>query len=171
MKKRHNKLAKVVRRAIGNFVADDLRSAIEEAEQERLSGGMQRMRPDMIFERRRIEPVGEPSFDIEGQVEELRNEERITEIIEFPCPYGRISCGRDTLGEAYEEKKMTYAELARSLKRLRREEGQVTALIVSSMGAVYNQSLIDLEKVLGRTDRRSQKLGRTMSDAVTRGSM
>jgi hypothetical protein len=39
------------------------------------------------------------------------------------------------------------------------------------MGAIYNQSLKDLQKVLGCTDRKMKKLGRRMSEAVIMGSM
>jgi hypothetical protein len=75
------------------------------------------------------------------------------------------------LERVYEEKKRKYAGLARNLKRLRKGQVRVTAVIVSSMGAVYDKSLKDLQKVLGCTDREMKKLGRKMSEAVISGSM
>jgi hypothetical protein len=39
------------------------------------------------------------------------------------------------------------------------------------MGAVYNQLLKDLQKVIGCTDQKIWKLGRKMSETVIKGSM
>jgi hypothetical protein len=39
------------------------------------------------------------------------------------------------------------------------------------MGALYNQSLKDLLKVMGCTDQKMRELGRKMSQAVIMGSM
>jgi phosphatidylserine/phosphatidylglycerophosphate/cardiolipin synthase-like enzyme len=125
----------------------------------------------MVFERRRTRRVGKLEWYAEGREEELRNEEKIIEIIEFSCPYGYISRGRDTLERAYDEKKRKYMELALNLKRLRREEVRLTVMIVSSMGAVYDRSLKDLQRVLGCTDRKMPKLGRQMAETVIMGSM
>jgi hypothetical protein len=150
MTKRPNKLANVVRRGIEKFVADDLRSAIQENEKmgrDDLPEDLQELRPDMVFERRRTRRVGELEWYTEGRDEELKNEEKIIEIIGFSCPYGHISRGRDTLERAYEEKKRKYMELALNLKRLRRAEVRVTVVIVSSMGAVYDRSLRPTESV------------------------
>jgi hypothetical protein len=99
------------------------------------------------------------------------NEERIIEMIEFSCPYGYISRGRDTLKRVYEKKKRKCLRLAMNLKQHRRSEVRITAVIVSSMGAVYNQSLKNLRKVMGCTDQKIRKLGRKMSEVVIIGSM
>jgi hypothetical protein len=174
MTKRHNKLANVVRRGIEKFIANDLRSEIREnenIEEENLPEDLQRLRPDMVFERRRIRPIGETSLYAERQDAEVGNEERIIEMIEFSCPYGYISRGQDTLKRVYEEKKRKYQRLAMNLKQHRQSEVRITAVIVSSMGAVYNQSLKDLQKVIGCTDQKIRKLGRKMSETVIMGSM
>jgi hypothetical protein len=63
------------------------------------------------------------------------------------CTYGCISHGRNTLEKVYEEKKAKYEELARELRTRRQEEVRVTAVIVSSMGALYGPSMKDLQKV------------------------
>jgi hypothetical protein len=174
MTRRHNKLANVVRRGIETFVANDLRSAIQENERiglDDLPEDLRGLRPDMVFERRRTRRVGKLEWYTEGREEELRNEEKIIEIIEFSCPYGYISRGRDALERAYDEKKRKYMELALNLKRLRREEVRLTVVIVSSMGAVYDRSLKDLQRVLGCTDRKMRKLGRQMAETMIMGSM
>jgi hypothetical protein len=71
----------------------------------------------------------------------------------------------------YEEKKEKYLDLARNLKRLRREEVRITVVIVSSMGAVYDRSLKDLQKMPKFTNREIRKLGKKMSETVLMGSM
>jgi hypothetical protein len=83
----------------------------------------------------------------------------MTEIIEFSCPYGYISRRRDSLKHVYEEKKRKYAELAKELKKQRGEDVRVTAVIVSSMGAVYLPSLKDLQKALRCSDEELRQLG------------
>jgi hypothetical protein len=174
MTKRHNMLANVVRKGVEKYLASDLRSIIQENEeivQEGLQDDLRRLRPDMVFERQRSRTSRGVTFSSSEDDMERERENRVTEIIEFSCPYGYISNGKNTLEKVYEEKKRKYTELARSLKRLRRGEVRVTAVIVSSMGAIYDKSLKDLQKVLGCTDREMRKLGRKMSEAVIRGSM
>jgi hypothetical protein len=51
----------------------------------------------MIFERNQIKPVGEVRGYRDGHEEDLGDEEKITEIIEFSCRYGYISRARATL--------------------------------------------------------------------------
>jgi hypothetical protein len=174
MTKRHNKLASVVRKGIEQFLADDLRSTIQENEeirQEGLPDEMRRLRPDMVFERLKYRGAASVRFYRDGDEAELENEERVTEIIEFSCPYGYISRGKNTLEQVYKQKKRKYIELARTLMKLRRGKVRVTVVIVSSMGAVYGESLKDLQQVLRCTDRELKKLGRKMSEAVIIGSM
>jgi cystathionine beta-lyase family protein involved in aluminum resistance len=48
------------------------------------------------------------------------NESKVMEILEFSCPYGYTSYGRDSLERVYQEKKRKHAELARELKNIRR---------------------------------------------------
>jgi hypothetical protein len=71
----------------------------------------------------------------------------------------------------YEKKKRKYANLTEELSRQRQEEIRVTAVIVSSIGAIYLQSLIDLQKVLRYSDQKMRKLGRKMSETVITGSI
>jgi hypothetical protein len=160
MTRRHNQVAAVVKEAIINFIQEELRSDILENSQiqaEGLSEGLQALRPDMVFQR---------------QPRESREEERqVTEILEFSCPYGYISRGLNTLERVYEQKRRKYAELAQELKRLRNEQVHVTAVIVSSMGAVYLPSLKGLQIILKCNDRELRKLGRRMSEAAIMGSM
>jgi hypothetical protein len=154
MTERHNRVARVVKEAVLKFVDENLRSDIHEnttIAQEGLPDGLRTLRPDIVFER-------------EG------NGGRVTEILEFSCPYGYVSHGRDTLATVYEQKKAKYSDLAEALRILKQQPVNVTAIIVSSMGAVYPQSLKELRKILGCSSREAQKLGRRMSDAAITGS-
>jgi hypothetical protein len=200
MTKRHNRLAEVVRRSVMRFLENDLRSEIQQngsVRQEGLREDLGRLRPDMMFERRNQNQRGRRrgrgrigngrriDGEAQGNQRNEANEEGIAgaveiaggnelktfEIIEFSCPYGYVSHGRNSLERVYEEKKRKYEELAGELRRLRREEVRVTAVIVSSMGAVYGPSLKDLQKVLRCSDREIKQLGRVMSETVIVGSM
>jgi hypothetical protein len=144
-----------VREAVVKFVGGDLRSDIHEnttIEQEGLPDEVRALRPDMVFER-----------EVRGQ--------RIPKILEFSCPYGYISHDKDILTTVYEQKKAKDRSLANTLEMLRHSHVNVTAVIVSSMGAVYPQSLRDLRAILHCDSRETQKLGRRMSDAAITGSL
>jgi hypothetical protein len=180
MTKRHNRLANSVRKAVIKFIGKDPRSSRSDItdnsqmEKEGLSAELQRLRPDMVFERRERNASGnrnrhrhgngngngngnrngsetqtragtgaeeEAETDAPNIDEGGRPEVKMMEIVEFSCPYGHISHRRNTLERVFKEKKRKYAELARELKRLRRDAVRVTAMIVSSMGAVYEKSL------------------------------
>jgi hypothetical protein len=78
---------------------------------------------------------------------------RAMEIPEFSRPYGYVSCDRDTLAAVYEREKRKYSDLASMLRELRQQPVNVTAIIVSSMGAVCSQSLKELRKILGCSSR------------------
>jgi hypothetical protein len=122
---RHNQLAKVVRNAIEKHLARELRSEIKEnqaIEEIELPEEMRRLRPDMIFERRR-ETVERRNVGREGEEGgQEQRERKMMEIVEFSCPYGFISREQDTLERVYNQKKQKYAELARELKRQKGEE-------------------------------------------------
>jgi hypothetical protein len=144
-----------VKDAVLKFVNGNLKSDIHENTnigQDGLEGGLRALRPDMVFER-------------EGRGG------RMLEILEFSCPYGYVSHERDTLAAVYEQKRAKYSELANALGRLRQQPVNVTAVIVSSMGAVYPKSLKELRKILCCTSREIRKLGRRMSNAAITGSM
>jgi hypothetical protein len=185
---------------VGRDLRSELMENVQ-AEEERLPAELRQLRPDMIFERRKDDQMerrrrrrgprqgqrqgqgqeeererDEVRAEAEVEQEEARMMERqdgrkMMEILEFSCPYGYISHGRNSLERVYEQKKQKYAELANELRRLRNEEIRVTAVIVSSMKAVYGPSLKDLQKVLGCSDREMRKLGRKMSETVILGSM
>jgi hypothetical protein len=187
MTRRHNRLAEVVRKAVVTFVNRDLRSEIRENSEigmEGLPDEMRQLRPDIVFERRIC--YRRRSEDVNGEGEEnplerierddrhegnVRNDVNVIEILEFSCPYGHISHGRDSLERVYEEKKRKYADLARTMARLCGKQVRVTAVIVSSMGAVYNESLKELQKVLKCNTKEMRKLGKKMSETVIVGSM
>jgi hypothetical protein len=155
MTQRHNRVARTVKEAVLKFIDKNLKSDIHEnatIAEEGLPGRLRTLRPDITFER-------------EGKGG------RVIEILEFSCPYDYMSHGRDTLASIYEQKKNKYSELADALGRLKQQPVNVTAVIVSSMGAVYPQSLKDLRSILQCSSKEIQKLGRQMSDAAITGSL
>jgi hypothetical protein len=99
------------------------------------------------------------------------NQREVIEIIEFSCSYGYMTQGENALKRVFEQKQRKYRQLAQELSNLRHERVRVTAVIVSSLGAVYMQSLKDLHTVSRCDDRQLKKLGWRMSEAVIRGSM
>ena len=63
--------------------------------------------------------------EAEAEAEEARGDDngngngtKMMEILEFSCPYGKISRGKDALERVYMEKKRKYMDLAREVKRL-----------------------------------------------------
>jgi ribosomal protein L27 len=120
MTKRHNSLAEVVRKALIRFVGPDMRSEIRENQgvgQEDLPGELNRQRPDMTLERRSYDQRRRRGrAGAEAEAGEGGGEQRTLEILEFSCPYGCISHGKNTLEKVYEEKEAKYEELARELR-------------------------------------------------------
>jgi hypothetical protein len=154
MTERHNQVAKVVREAVIKYVGQDLRSDITEnqpIQEEGLAQHLAAKRPDMFFERQ-------------------TRRGKVLEILEFSCPYGYISHDQATLETVYTQKTAKYQELATELRRLRHQMVNVTAVIVSSMGAIYPQSLKLLKGILECSDRETSRLGKRMSDAAIKGS-
>jgi hypothetical protein len=143
----------VVKEAVLKFVDENLRSNIHENTPiavEKLPDGLRPLRPDIVFER-------------EGKGG------RVTEILEFSSPYGYMSHGGDILEIVSEQHTAKSSDLGEALNTLRQQPLNVTAVRVSLMGAVYPQSLKELRKILGRSRRETQKLGRRMSDAAIPG--
>jgi hypothetical protein len=170
MIQRHNRLAAVVLKAIIKYLAPELCSQIDENQTigvEGLSEQTRNQRPDMVFERcsqrRRQGP--------EEATPMGREDANIIEMIEFSCPYGRIANGQNTLELTYRHKHEKYTRLVEELKRLSGKKVRLTVVIISSMGAVWKQSLKDLQKLLKCDDRKLNKLGREMSEVVIKGSM
>jgi hypothetical protein len=153
MTKWHNQLAGLVRRAIVDWVAGDITSEIREntiMPEDSLSQEVRDLRPDLMFRRR-------------------ENQREMIEIMEFSCPYDYMTQGENSLKRVFEQKQRKYRKLAQELSNLRHERVRVTAVIVSSLGAVYMRSLKDLHTVLRCDDRQLKKLGRRMSEAMIRG--
>jgi cyanate lyase len=79
--------------------------------------------------------------------------------------------GRSTSEPTYRQEKEKDASFADRLRELGTQKVRVTAIIASSIGAVYKPSLKDLQKVMKCTDRQINKTTKQMSKAVIRGSM
>jgi hypothetical protein len=104
--KRQNRFVVVVRKPIEKFVSRDLRSKIHENEtihQEQLSEGLKNLTTDMVFERRTEKQGRQAARAAEAAAEAgaeavqamESHETGMIEIVEFSCPYGYISHGRD----------------------------------------------------------------------------
>jgi hypothetical protein len=155
MTKRHNRVVGVVRKAIEEMISGRLRSEIKEntvIEDEGLTEQTRTLRPDLSFE-----------IEGEGGGQEY-------EIIEFSCPYGYRSRNGDTLMFTHTQKHVKYMQLAEELRRSRNMAVRVTVVIVSSLGAVYAESLKELHKMLKCDNRKLRKLGQRMSEAAIEGS-
>jgi hypothetical protein len=137
MMKLHSQLAGVVRRAIVEWIAGDITSEIRENTtilEDGLSQEIRDLRPNLVFRRR-------------------ESQREMIEIIEFSCPYGYMTQGENALKCVFEQKQPKYRQLAQELSILRHERVRVTAVIVSSLGPGYMQSLKDLHTVLRCDDR------------------
>jgi hypothetical protein len=121
----------------------------------------------MIFERRKQKGAARSR----GEQVDQESEERTVEIIEFSCPYGRIAHERDALEFTYNQKRIKCAEFTRAMSEIEQKEIRVTAVIISSMGAVYEPSLKDLQQVLKCSDHEIRKLGKHLSETVIKGSL
>jgi hypothetical protein len=150
---RHNRIGKVVYNEISK-----LRSIEGGVHQNTpipiggLNSEVANLRPDMAFVQR-------------------SGEDQIVEIVEFTCPYGYKARGRITLERAYEQKRHKYEALARDIRRVTQKRVRITAVVVSSMGAVYEKSLEDLCRMLDITDKKAKmRLGRRMSEEAILGS-
>jgi hypothetical protein len=155
MIERHDRIVGIIREAVVKFVGRDLQSDIRTnstIREDGLSEDQRALKPDMVFER-------------------STGKGRVTEILEFSCPYGHMSHDQDTLVAVYAHKTAKYQRLANEVRALRHQPVRVTAVVVSSMGAVYAPSLRGLERVLGCNKRDLQSLGRRMSEAAIWGSM
>jgi hypothetical protein len=154
MTDRHNRIVRCVRRAIENHIPRDLIGGINENTSipiNNLSEETRHLRPDIWFIRRE------------------RNEE-ILEILEFCCPFGRIETGQCTLKKAFEHKMHKYQHLADDYTSNTRKTARVHPIIVSSLGAVYNESLKCLKSILRCRDKELIKLGTWMSEQAILGS-
>jgi hypothetical protein len=147
-------LSDVVRKAIEQHIGGELIEPIMEnttISADGLSEEVRRQRPDITIVRR------------EGERE-------CVDIIEFTCPYGQRSHGRDTLEQAFQYKKEKYSRLTKEIYDLKGAKTRIIPVIVSSMGAVYGESMKALKQLLKCQDKGLRKLGVQMSTTVIIGS-
>jgi hypothetical protein len=81
-----------------------------------------------------------------------------------------MSYGNNTLGNVYVDKMHKYSELAREIRRVRRMRVKIIPIIVSSLGAVYPDTLTELGEILKCNEKEKKKLGRRISEAALMGS-
>jgi hypothetical protein len=163
MTDRHNRLVRCVRKAIEKDVANDLIGEIHENTSIQIAGlspESSRLRPDMWFIRR-------------------YNNKRILEILEFSCPFGYIEDGESSLKRTFDYKLNKYQHLANEITNVTAllNIGNLTVrvhpIIVSSLGALYHDSMKCLSSILNQTKTQKKdlrKLGSWMSDQAIMGS-
>jgi hypothetical protein len=95
---------------------------------------------------------------------------RALEILEFSWQHGCVCHEQDAVATVSEQKKAKYSDLANAVRELRHQPANVTAIRVSSMGAISSQSLKELRNILGCGSRETQKLGRRIEEAAITGS-
>jgi hypothetical protein len=156
---RHNALATLVKRAIVEQLGDKIVDGIREnvtLRSEELSPECSSQRPDLSFVR-------------------AINETQIIELVEITCPYGKINQPDEhgyrvnTMVDRFNSKHTKYAQLANELQAITGMPVRVTVIVVSSVGAVYRDSLKELGKLLECSKPVLRKLGKKMSQTVIRG--
>jgi hypothetical protein len=161
MTERHNALSGVIKRAVMEELGDQITNGIFDnvtVQIEGLSDEVSRQKPDLWF-----------ISDTNGT--------RRMELIEFTCPYGYISQPDErgnrvnSLEQAYKKKHAKYALLAEEIQERANLEVRVTVIVVSSLGAVYRESLKELGKMLRCSKTTLRKLAKRMSETVITGSM
>jgi hypothetical protein len=78
----------------------------------------------------------------------VKNHREVIEILEFSCPYGHMTRGENALKGVFEQKQCRDRQSAQELTNLSQERVRVIPVIVSSLGAVYMQSLKYLDTIL-----------------------
>jgi hypothetical protein len=154
MTDRHNRVVRCVKNALEKHIAEDLIGAINENTSipiDNLSDETRNLRPDIWFIRR------------EGNRE-------ILEILEFSCPFGHIERNENTLKRTFEFKMNKYLPLANEYIANTRRMARVHPIIVSSQGAVYNDSMTCLKSILRCSDKEMAKLGTWLSEQAILGS-
>jgi anthranilate/para-aminobenzoate synthase component II len=128
-------------------------------------------------------PINENTpIQVQGLSEETRNlrpdlwfirqyrHEKVLEILEFNCPYGRLVGEISTLKQCYKHKKQKYQRLADEFTRETGIVARVHPIIVSSLGAVYPKSMKNLHAILKCKDKALNNLGVWMSEQALMGS-
>jgi hypothetical protein len=157
MTKRHNKIVDILRKEVEKRIRGSLETNVEENRPmttviDGLSEETRVLRPDLWFKRR-----GEGG--------------RSTwEIIDVTCPYGRMAHEENTLKRAFDEKQEKY-ECFREIEDLTGEAVRITPIVISSLGAVYEETIGGMENILGCTRKEAVRIGKRMAVAAISGSM
>jgi hypothetical protein len=154
MTDRHNRVVRCVRTAIEKLIPSDLVGQIYENTPVQVSGLSEnsiRLRPDMWFVRK-----------------EDGNE--IIEILEFSCPYGCVEDNIISLDRVFGDKFQKYTNLAEEISHITSKPAKVHPIIISSLGAIHNESITHLRSILRCKDKDLKKLGIRMSEQAIMGS-
>ena len=137
-----------VKKAIEKHIIGELKGPIKENTPIQIPGlseETRNLRPDMWFIRKE------------------RNQD-ILEILEFSSQFGRIENEENKLKHTFEHKANKYQRLAEEVTAKTRMLSRVHTIIVSSLGAVYNDSMKCLMTILRCNNRDLAKLGTWLSD-------
>jgi hypothetical protein len=154
MTDRHNRVVRCLRKVIERNLATDLIGEIHEntpLQVDGLSEELTRLRPDMWFVRR-------------------ENHENTLEILEVSCPFGYLDEGVSSLKRSFDHKMDKYQHLANEVTALTRMTVKLHPIIVSSLGALYTDSMKCLKSLLKCKDKELRTLGSWMSDQAIMGS-
>jgi hypothetical protein len=94
----------------------------------------------------------------------------ILDILEFSCPFGRLESEECTLKKTFQHKMHKYQSLADEYTANTRKSARVHPIIVSSLGAIYSESMKCLKAVLKCRDTDLSKLGTWISEQSILGS-
>jgi hypothetical protein len=147
-------VVRCLRKAIENRIAGELVSEIHEntpLQVEGLSRSSIRLKPDMWFVRR-------------------ENNENTLEILEVSCPFGYFDEGVSSLKRSFDHKMNKYQHLADEITALTRMSVRLHPIIVSSLGALYTDSMKSIKSLLRCKDKELRTLGSWMSDQAIMGS-
>jgi hypothetical protein len=154
MTDRHNRVVRCLRKVIEKNLATDLVGEIHEntpIQVEGLSEESIRLRPDMWLVRK-------------------ENHENTLEILEVSCPFGYFDEGVSSLKRSFDHKMDKYQNLANEVTALTRMKVKLHPIIVSSLGALYTDSMKCLKSLLKCKDKELRTLGSWMSDQAIMGS-
>ena len=93
-------------------------------------------------------------------------------IVEFSCPYDmQRENGEDTMEETYKTKRMKYSDLVQRCEAKYNKVTKLYIIIVSSLGAIYKETINDLNKLYkGEPMKKMRQLYTQISNAAITGS-
>jgi hypothetical protein len=155
MTRRHNRVVRVLRREVEEYIEKRFPSEISASiiiREECLSEEVQSLRPYLNFVRR--------IFRFSHTVS-----------INNSCPYGRISYGTNMMEKVCLGNKEKYGISAQETSNIREMHVNIFPIIISPLGAVHARSLEALQNVKLCDDKAMKKIENPLSEAAIARSM